>query len=101
MPGWLRLTGRFQMSEQDAEKVRQRRSCIVQGPQRTPEGTPPALHSLRPCWTVFLSILREVLPLSQICRPVKFRRAIECFRGLLEINSSLSRVDSSPLSPVQ
>jgi hypothetical protein len=30
MPGYLRLTGRFQMSEQDAENVRQRRSRIVQ-----------------------------------------------------------------------
>jgi hypothetical protein len=26
-------------------------------PQRTPEGTLPVLHSLRPCWTAFLSIL--------------------------------------------
>jgi hypothetical protein len=48
------------MSEQDAEKVCQLRSRIVQGPQRTPEGTPPALHSLRPCWTAFLSILLDV-----------------------------------------
>ncbi len=31
-------------------------------PQRTPEGTPPGLHSLRPCWTAFLSILREGFP---------------------------------------
>ena len=30
MPDWFRLTGRFQRSEQDAEKVRQQRSRIVQ-----------------------------------------------------------------------
>ena len=24
------------------------------------KGTPPALHSLRPCWTDILSILREI-----------------------------------------
>ena len=24
-----------------------------------PEGTPPALHSLRPCWTALFSILRD------------------------------------------
>jgi hypothetical protein len=28
-------------------------------PQRTPEGTLPGFHSLRPCWTTLLSILRE------------------------------------------
>ena len=28
-----------------------------------PEGTPPGLHSLRPCWTGFLSILRVILQL--------------------------------------
>src|SRR5262245_51062957 len=41
---------------QDAEKARQRRSRVVQilnVPQRVASG----LHSLRPCWTAFLSIL--------------------------------------------
>jgi len=30
MPGWLQLTGRFQMSEQAAEKVRQLRSRLIE-----------------------------------------------------------------------
>ena len=30
MPGYLRLTGRFQMFEQDAEKVRQLRSQFIE-----------------------------------------------------------------------
>jgi hypothetical protein len=43
---------------QAAEKVRQRRSRIVQI-LNVPRGYASGLHSLRPCWTAFLSILRE------------------------------------------
>jgi hypothetical protein len=44
------------VSWQDAEKVRQQRSRIVQT-LNVPKGYASALHSLRPCWTNFLSIL--------------------------------------------
>jgi hypothetical protein len=40
-----------------------------------PRGYASALHSLRPCWTDFLSILRGHLPMSQTCEPLDFRRA--------------------------
>ncbi len=43
---------------QDAEKVRQQRSRVVQT-LNVPQGYASALHSLRPCWTAFLSILRK------------------------------------------
>src|SRR6267143_6667321 len=71
MPGYLRLTGRFQISKQDAEKVRQLRSQLIEilngdpaaSPTRrraqtwcslfvapcAPEGTPPVSTRLRPC----------------------------------------------------
>ena len=72
--------------EQDAEKVRQRRSrleqvlngdptasltrrcaqtwCSLFVAPCAPEGTPLGLHSLRPCWTAFLSILQVQLSSS-------------------------------------
>jgi hypothetical protein len=59
MLGWVRLTGRFQMSNQDAENVRQRRSRIVQT-LNVPYGYASGLRSLRPCWTIVLSILLDV-----------------------------------------
>ena len=34
--------------------------------------------------TTFLSILRDVLLLSKMCRPVQFRLATECFCSLLD-----------------
>ena len=40
-----------------------------------PRGYASAHHSLRPCWTNFLSILRGRVLLSQTCRPLDFRRA--------------------------
>jgi hypothetical protein len=49
---------------QEAQKVRQRRSRIVQifnVPQRILLG----LHSLEACWTAFLSILREYSAFGQ------------------------------------
>jgi len=36
-------------------------------------GYDSALHSLRSCWTNFLSILGVMVPLSQKCKPSKFR----------------------------
>jgi hypothetical protein len=42
---------------QDAEKLRQHRSRFVKILNVPPEGTPPVLTRLRPCWTNFLSIL--------------------------------------------
>jgi hypothetical protein len=75
------------MGKQDTEKVRQLRSHIVQtlngdpaaSPTRrraqtwcslfvapcAPEGTPSGFHALRPCWTIFLSILQERFPLVE------------------------------------
>ena len=75
------------MGKQDAEKVRQLRSQLIEilngdpAASRTrrraqtwcslfvapcaPKGTPPGLHSLRPCWTIFLSILQERSPLVE------------------------------------
>ena len=58
MPGWVGLIGRFQMSSQDAENVRQRRSRIVQS-LNVPYGYASGLRSLRLCWTIVLSILQE------------------------------------------
>jgi hypothetical protein len=40
-------------------------------PSTYPKGYASVLHSLRPCWTVFLSILRSIPPLSQTLGPVK------------------------------
>ncbi len=40
-----------------------------------PRGYASGLHSLRPCRTVFLSILRGVFLLSPTYRPIKFRCA--------------------------
>ncbi len=44
---------------QDAEKVHQLRSRIVQT-LNVPQGYASGLYSLRPCWTEFLSILYNV-----------------------------------------
>jgi len=63
------LTGNasfIMVSEQDAEKVRQLRSRIVQI-LNVPRGYASGLHSLRPCWTAILSILLEsahIVPLD-------------------------------------
>jgi hypothetical protein len=51
----------YSLLEQDAEKLRQLRSRIVQT-LNVPQGYASVLHSLRPCWTNFLSILRECSP---------------------------------------
>ncbi len=48
--------------------------------------TSSPLRSLRPCWTNFLSILCGVLLLSQMCRPVKPKRAHRVFRSLLVLD---------------
>ena len=37
------------------------------------------VRSLRPCWTAFLSILRAVVLLSEMCRPLNFHRATIVF----------------------
>jgi hypothetical protein len=44
---------------QDAENDPQRRSQSPVSLQRTPKGTLRSPSSLRPCWDVILSILRE------------------------------------------
>ena len=51
---------------QDAEKVRQLRSRIFQT-LNVPQGYASGLHSLRPCWTVFLSILHLYLVYQETC----------------------------------
>jgi hypothetical protein len=53
-------------AEQDAEKVRQHRSRIVQT-LNVPQGYASALHSLRPYWTAFLSILPNSIWMFQMC----------------------------------
>src|SRR6267378_2914585 len=62
-------------------------------PSTYPSGYASALHSLRPCWTNFLSILRDVLFLSHTCAPKKFWRANMVFpqpaRGLSSDRSIL------------
>jgi hypothetical protein len=79
---------------QDAEKACQLRSQLIEilngdpaaSPTRrraqtwcslfvapcTPEGTPPVSTRLRPCWSAFLSILRDVILLLETCRSMKF-----------------------------
>jgi len=42
-------------------------------PTRSAVCTSSVLHSLRPCWTTFLSILQDCSPLSQTRSPSKFR----------------------------
>jgi hypothetical protein len=59
--GFSLLSTQFRSSKQDAETVRQQRSRIVQV-LNVPRGYASDLHSLRPCWTNFLSILREYSP---------------------------------------
>ena len=44
-------------------------------PTRSAVCTSLALHSLRPCWTNFLSILRGRVLLCQTCEPMDFLRA--------------------------
>jgi len=41
-------------------------------PSTYPRGYASALHSLRPCWTNFLSILQGILPLPQTRGPLNF-----------------------------
>ena len=53
------------------KKTIQRRSRIVQT-LNVPQGYASALHSLRPCWMVFLSILRRRFVFEQGERPSKF-----------------------------
>jgi|CXWL01.1.fsa_nt_gi hypothetical protein len=45
------------VDSQDAENVRQRRSCCAQS-LHVPQGYASSLRLLWPCWTAFLSILR-------------------------------------------
>ena len=40
------------------------------------------LRSLRPCWEVFLSILRDIHLLSMTCGPLGFLHAAIVFRNL-------------------
>ena len=56
MPDYM--TPNFRLS-QDAEKIRQPCSRIVQT-LNVPQGYASGLHSLRPCWTGFLSILHRL-----------------------------------------
>ena len=61
-------------SEQDAEKGRQHRSRIVQT-LNVPQGYASDLHSLRPCWTAFLIILREY---STLAPKVQTTASLKC-----------------------
>ena len=45
-------------------------------PSTYPRGYASALHSLRPCWTAFLSILQECSPIGHTCGPSKSSRAV-------------------------
>jgi hypothetical protein len=44
-------------------------------PSTYPRGYASALHSLRPSWTVILSILRGCIPMLQTCVPLNLKRA--------------------------
>jgi hypothetical protein len=46
---------------QDAEKVRQQRSRLIEILNVPQKGTPPVSTRLRPCWTAFLSILSDTI----------------------------------------
>lgn len=48
-------------------------------PSTYPRGYASVLHSLRPCWTAFLSILRGILPLPKTRGPMNFHRATIVF----------------------
>jgi len=48
-------------------------------PSTYPRGYASALHSLRPCWTNFLSILPGILPLPQTPGPLNFHRVTIVF----------------------
>ena len=50
-----------------------RTSCLGSLGRAGEKGYASVLHSLRPCWTVLLSILGVIVPLSQKCMPSKFR----------------------------
>jgi hypothetical protein len=56
-------------AEQDAENDPQRRSQSLVSLQRTPKGTLRSPSSLRPCWDVILSILRECVPVFFLQAP--------------------------------
>ncbi len=44
-----------------------------------PKRTPSLLRSLRPCWTAFLSILRNIQVLFYACEPLDFHSTISSF----------------------
>jgi len=48
-------------------------------PSTYPRGYSSALHSLRPCWTNFSSILPGILPLPQTRGPLNFHPATIVF----------------------
>jgi hypothetical protein len=52
--------------KQSAEKARQQRSRVVQT-LNVPQGYASGPHSLRPCWTTFLSTLLDI-SLSEQCK---------------------------------
>jgi hypothetical protein len=61
-------------------------------PSTYPSGYASALHSLRPCWTAFLSILREYSPVVPDVRAIKipacqpsFSKAAKLTRGCLVV----------------
>jgi hypothetical protein len=61
------------------KKNRQRRSRLIEILNVPSEGTPPVSIRLRPCWTVFLSILQEcsvIIPDIQIIDVLLWRN---CF----------------------
>ncbi len=54
------------------------------GPHEVRSVPPSALHSLRPYWTNFLSILRGRVLLSKTSGPLDFRQAGLVFPSLLD-----------------
>src|SRR5262245_55046654 len=65
-------------------------------PTRSAVCTSSALHSLRPCWTNFLSILRVRVLLTQTCGPLDFRHV-----GLAFPQTVSRRNESMPQEPAQ
>jgi len=53
--------------------------CMGDRPTRSAVCTSSGLHSLRPCWTAFLSILHGILLLPWMCKQLNFHCATIVF----------------------
>ena len=82
MECWLRRLGRSRSFSIRYSRMLKKPASFVLASFRSstyPEGTPPVLHSLRPCWTNFLSILPGWPLLFHTCRFSKLSCAKQVF----------------------